>query len=345
MRILLALLACLGFCSCAQKITVSPVPGATYESIWGHSRPSSAPAPQTIAPLPVATHGGPALWSVTHAGATVYLFGTMHVPMGNTPWLTPTIETALNNSGHVWTETDIDTDGPFARSFAKRAYDPHYDLSAAFPAASWATLSTALRQCRMDPNRARHMHAWAINFLAMMCARPASDPAQRAGATPANAIPDLYVVGAARARHIPLSYFEISSQHIAAFADVPDSVQMHVLMQLIDAITRTKAMTPAQLRQQADLAAMNRALEVRYWSQGDTAHLAVQINAMNAQPEGAAFYKTMLTVRNEHFADVIISLLHEQAVSFVAVGTGHFVSADGVIPILQAHGFDVVRLE
>ena len=345
MRNVTTFLICLAAVSCSPQSHVSPVANVSYEALWGHPQPAPGVSPRVSAPVPAAHYAGPALWSVTSGAATVYLFGTMHIPMGDTPWLTPTIAAALNNSSQVWTEADIDAGTQFARAFAQRAYNSQQDLSAMLPAASWSTLSTALHQCGIPPDRAKHMRAWAINFLFAACAAQHTSPGRPAGTAATTAVPDLYIVHAAQIAHIPVYHFELAEQQIAAFADVPDAVQFRTLTSMISRLASLNSTASDAMKQQAGLAAMNGPLQARYWAQGDTVRLAAQINAMRTNPEQAALYNTLFAVRNKRFARGIIGVLHEPVTSFVAIGAGHFTAAGGVISILQSEGYTVTRLE
>jgi uncharacterized protein YbaP (TraB family) len=54
----------------------------------------------------------PALWSVSDADTTVYLFGTIHLLPDNYQWRTPKIEQAVGGSQQLVIETIVDEKDP-----------------------------------------------------------------------------------------------------------------------------------------------------------------------------------------------------------------------------------------
>jgi len=62
------------------------------------------------AAAPVRAH--PALWSVSDADTTVYLFGTIHLLPENYQWRTPRFDQAIDSSQQLVVETIVDDKDP-----------------------------------------------------------------------------------------------------------------------------------------------------------------------------------------------------------------------------------------
>src|SRR4051795_7217103 len=54
----------------------------------------------------------PALWAVSDADTTIYLFGTIHLLPSDLKWRTPTLDQAMTNSQELVVETIIDDKNP-----------------------------------------------------------------------------------------------------------------------------------------------------------------------------------------------------------------------------------------
>src|SRR5690242_2463520 len=79
--------------------------------------PSSAKAPQ-------AAH--PALWKISDADTTIYLFGTIHLLPDQYQWRTAKFDEAVKGSQQLIVETIVDPEHPqdFAAAFAQLAISP-----------------------------------------------------------------------------------------------------------------------------------------------------------------------------------------------------------------------------
>ena len=65
------------------------------------------------APVPAAAKGAsPALWAVSDADTTIYLFGTIHMLPEKYQWRTPTFDRALAGSQQLVVETIVDESNP-----------------------------------------------------------------------------------------------------------------------------------------------------------------------------------------------------------------------------------------
>src|SRR3569833_2890106 len=65
-----------------------------------------------IAPQAAEARNAPALWSVSDADTTVYLFGTIHLLPENYQWRSAKIDRAVSSSNQLVVETIIDDKDP-----------------------------------------------------------------------------------------------------------------------------------------------------------------------------------------------------------------------------------------
>ncbi len=70
----------------------------------------TADAPAVGASALAAAPKGPALWKMSDADTTIYVFGTVHVLPPDLVWRTPTLDKALGEAAAIYFETDVNPD-------------------------------------------------------------------------------------------------------------------------------------------------------------------------------------------------------------------------------------------
>ena len=96
----------------------------------------------------------PALWSVSDADTTVYLFGTIHLLPEKYEWRSAKFDAALSNAQELVVETIVDDKNPTAlmAALASMAFSPNLPpLSQRVPPAKRATLAAAVKQSGIPP--------------------------------------------------------------------------------------------------------------------------------------------------------------------------------------------------
>src|SRR3954467_11829994 len=80
----------------------------------------------TLAPQAAEAKGAPALWSVSDADTTVYLFGTIHLLPEKYQWRTSRFDQAVSGSQELVVETIVDDKNPMALMavLARMAFSP-----------------------------------------------------------------------------------------------------------------------------------------------------------------------------------------------------------------------------
>src|SRR6476620_7197128 len=96
----------------------------------------------------------PALWSVSDADTTVYLFGTIHLLPDNYQWRTPKIEQAVGGSQQLVIETIVDEKNPMAlfQAMSSMAFSPGLPpLLDRVPPAKRTALAQAVKKSGFPP--------------------------------------------------------------------------------------------------------------------------------------------------------------------------------------------------
>jgi uncharacterized protein YbaP (TraB family) len=287
-----------------------------------------------VAPPPQDVKGiGPALWVARSGNARIYLFGTVHLLVGPVAWLTPTVQSAFAASHELWVETAREDRAALQRAMQARALDPLYDLAARLGLADRGKLAELMRQCGVGKEYSTHVRAWAVNVLLAGCGLRAQARPSNGSAPSATAMPDSYLVSLAHAAGVSVHSLEAPAQQIAALADVPDAVQVALLL---------RALHGEPLPNDAPV--LSAAQVEGTWMDGDIDALGREVDASDRQGT-ADIYQSVYKARNQRFADEIAHLLTGDRVAFVAIGAGHLAGAANVRAQLRTRGISVARLE
>lgn len=274
-------------------------------------------APASAADEPPA---GPALWAVTDADSTIYLFGTVHVLRPETVWRTPRIETALAESSAVWIEaTDVDDQavmGPLVQQYGMSTTP----LSSRLTPEENARLAEAGAALGMPAAGFEPMQPWLASVMVSVSAMV------QAGYDPESGVDPLIEAAAVEAGK-PVHGLESAAFQIQLFSGLPEALQLEMLRQ---AFTEYRE-APVELD----------AL-VSAWAAGDDETIG-RIMAEEMQAEFPDLYEVLLVRRNASWADQIETMLEGEGVTFIAVGAGHLAGEDSVQAMLAARGVEVAR--
>jgi uncharacterized protein YbaP (TraB family) len=263
----------------------------------------------------------PALWVAKGAGATVYLFGTIHVlPAGDT-WMSAEVKAALAASTQLWTEADISDLGDAVSALRHYGLDASVDPVTLLPPAYRDRYRREIAEVGLPPVLFAHARPWLAEILlsegAMQKARP-----MELGA-------EAKLLAYAREHHMGMATFETLDHQIALMADMPPDVQLASLEEQIDEFDQAGAIY------QRMLAA---------WHAGDQDALEKLIN-QEMRSRSEELWTELILRRNEKFERRIEDMLQGTATAFVAVGAGHLCGSDGVPALLKERGVQVVRLK
>ena len=272
-----------------------------------------------LAALPA--RADPALWVVHKNGATVYLFGTIHILPAHTRWMDNRIGAALSQSTELWTEADI---GNLAGNVAALR---HYGLGATHSTESLLPPEYRERFRRdtalsgMPPLLFANARPWLAEILLDAAAL------QHAGPVVMGA--ESTLLAYAHEHQMATPTFETLDQQFAMLADMPEAAQISALEQEIDEFNG---------------AGPEFAKLLAAWQSGDVDTLDRLTNQDMRKHQEASWTELILR-RNEGFAQKIAERLQGSGTAFVAVGAAHLCGSTGVPALLKNQGFDVTRVQ
>jgi uncharacterized protein YbaP (TraB family) len=270
----------------------------------------------------------PALWSISDADSTVYLFGTVHILPPELNWRTDAIEAALDGSERVYFEADVLS--PQAQAEAQ-ALIPQLGQNAA-----GVTLSSLISDTAKDHVAviAGRIGAPPEAFMAQM------DPLQpwlasvsmavlqmRAGGYDPAAGVEAALHAQAQATGKAFGYFETVEEQLRFLADAPIEIQVADFEIGVEQMVEEPEMLTEL---------------VQAWAAGDTDYIDRVFND-DMRDVSPQLYDRLIVQRNRNWIPQIEAALAGADDVFVAVGAGHMPGSEGVIALLEAQGYTVER--
>ena len=252
----------------------------------------------------------PALWAVSDADTTVYLFGTIHLLPENYQWRTPRIDQAVGSSQQlVQTLMSIGV---------SQGRPP---LAARVPAAKRAALGAAVRKSGVPPQVLDRMETWAAAFILL------GNQFRDMGLKGDEGV-EIVLRNAFNGQGKPIGELESNLQQLSFFDRLPEAAQRQLLEGAIDESTETKHEFDAMLSA---------------WVRGDVKAIARSFNHdLSGSP---ALEQALLKTRNANWSKWIEQRMSQPGAIMVAVGAGHLAGRDSVIDLLKRDGYRVRRLQ
>lgn len=281
----------------------------------------SLPRPQPVQAEPAPPLARPALWQVSDADTTIYLFGAIHLLPEGLDWFGGPLAEAFAASGELVTEIP-ETDPETSQAVLLK----HGILPA----------GQSLRD-QMSPKQRtrfeRTLASFGLPAAAFDRFKPwyaavvlATLPLQRKGYSLANGVEaDLAARNQAIGR--PRHGLETLDYQLSLFDGFSPKVQRTYLFEVIAAL-------PGIEQDVDDL--------VDAWQKGDAARLA---KLMNADQDDPAMVAALLTNRNKAWAQWVKARLEQPGTTFVAVGAGHLGGAGCVQDELRRLGIHSTRVQ
>ncbi len=264
----------------------------------------------------------PAVWRLEANGATVYLFGTIHLLKAGTPWLDPELERLFDASDTLVVEAAVDTVDPTKLQETIRAlgyYPPDDGLANHLDASTHARIMAEAEKLGLPTEVLERMRPWLVGLTLT------STLASRKGFLPQFGAEAELLARARRTEKVVLP-LETVEEQFEVFAHLSDAAQTALIVRGLDEIAEIEdlfeRMKTAWLA--GDLATLDRLLK----------------EGLEDNPELA---EAMLYARNRRWVPKIEALLETPGTYFVAVGTAHLVGADSVIDLLRKDGYRVER--
>jgi len=278
--------------------------------------PSAAKAPQV---------GHPALWAVSDADTTIYLFGTIHLLPANYQWRTAKFNEAVDGSQQLIVEVIVDLEHPeaMASSFARMAISPTPlppILDRVSPAKRPA-LQAALAKIGANPAQLGQVKTWAVAFQLLGLQFAQIGLVGKEG-------PETVLRKQFTAENKQIGQLETINQQLSFFDTLPESAQRALLEGTLE--------DPQAM--EAEFGGMLSA-----WSKGDVKGIARTFDQdLSGSPELA---QNLIKKRNANWSKWIEQRMAQPGKIMIAVGAGHLAGKDSVIARLQKDGFRVRRLQ
>ena len=277
-----------------------------------------------LAPQAAEARQAPALWSVSDADTTVYLFGTIHLLPQNYHWRTPGLEKAVDSSQELMVETIVDEKNPQAlvSTLMQLALSPGLPpIAERVPVAKRAALDAAIAKSGVPRAAYDRMDTWAAAFMLLGNQFRAMGLKNGEGVEPV-------LKSAFKKEGKPVGELETNAEQLGFFDTLPEKAQRALLQGAID--------TPADTKTQFDgmLSA---------WKRGDVNAIARTFNHDRASsPE---LREALLKRRNANWTRWIEQRMQKPGSVMIAVGAGHLAGRDSVVDLLQRNGLHVRRIQ
>ena len=279
-----------------------------------------APAADARAPEPVR----PALWAVSDADTTIYLFGTIHLLPDEFKWRTPRFDQAVAGSQQLVVETLIDQKNPtrLMSALSSLGYAkglPPLDQRVA-PKLRPA-LAVAVKKSGIPAQFFDQMKTWTAAFMLMGTQYKEMGLKGTAGV---ETVLRANFEGAGK----PIGELETNVEQLSFFNTLPEEAQRLLLEGAIE--------TPANSSKE-----FNSMLSA--WSRGDVAAISRSFDQqLSASP---ALKDALMKRRNNNWSRWIEQRMAQPGAVMIAVGAGHLAGPDSVISNLKKDGFRVERLQ
>ena len=282
------------------------------------SVPPALPVPDEA---PAAVSARPALWAISDADTTIYLFGTVHTLPPGIGWMRGGVADAFDGSDELVTEIVDGEPAQLQALVVKLALLPEGEtLRSLMSDQDRADFEAALAGLGMPASAFDRFDPWfaAIGLV--------TAPLTRAGFSRENGA-ETVLNARARARGLPHSGLETAEFQLRLFDSLPIAAQQRYLNEVIAELPKLDT----------DIAAM-----ISAWRAGDAETLAT---LMNAQEDDPMLVKALLIDRNRAWAKWIARRLETPGTVFVAVGAGHLAGPGSVQEQLRGRGIASRRVQ
>ena len=267
----------------------------------------------------------PALWRISDADTSIYLFGTIHMLPPGATWRSAAVEEALDDAKAAYFETDVEGDVRTRTELVQRLglLDPAKRLSDVLTPEQKSALVAAAARVGYPMSTLETQRPW---FAAVTL----SDAAIRAAGYSSDEGVETVLRRDAEASAKDIRFLETMERQLSALSDLPQDLQVRYLAYSVSDI---ETVGPALARM------------VNAWRGGDVDALGRLLidEDMARLPE---IQEALLTLRNAEWADQLKSLLDaEPGHFFVAVGAAHFSGEDNLLAQLRRRGVASERIQ
>lgn len=268
----------------------------------------------------------PPVWVLHGKGATVTLFGSVHILPHDVDWEPKALKQALDQADELWFETPIDSAALLDASrlaLAKGMLPEGQSLSDLLSDDGKIRLRREAEALRLPEPELERLRPWLAELTIGEAAYA------RDGATADQGVERQLADSAPQARR---RAFETPAQQIEMFAGTPEPAQA----QSLEDTLRDLEDDPGQSRRLIDA-----------WMKGDLKAIEKE-GVEELRSESPVMFKTLLTKRNAAWVRALLKRLeasppkgHRPTRIVVVVGVGHLVGPGGVPELLRRKGIRV----
>ena len=264
----------------------------------------------------------PALWAVSDADTTIYLFGTIHLLPDQTKWRSAKFDEAIANSQELVVETIIDEKNPAKMMSALASLGMAKGLPPIVERVSAAkrpALQAAIKKSGVPEQAFNAMKTWMAAFILLN-----------------NQFKDLGLSGGVEgvlrsdfvARNKPIGELETNLEQLGFFDKLPESAQLTLLDGAISGSADMKREYSGMLDA---------------WTRGDVKGIARTFDRDLAT--SPAMRDALIRQRNTNWAKWIERRMAQPGAVMVAVGAGHLAGTHSVLALLEKDGLKVRRIQ
>lgn len=280
-----------------------------------------ASAALVLAALSAPALAEPALWKVSDADSSIYLFGSVHIFTRDMNWRSAQFNALLKSAQHVYFEVKLDAEAYRDITYitlTEGRFRDHQILGDFLSTEERSRLINACNRAGVDYMTLRHLRPW----LAAMQLAPTSDQKLTAGV-------EMRIeeeVEPARLRAL-----ETAAEQMGILADAPMGDQIDGLMAVVDSVLAGTDVTDVDS-------------VVNAWESGDADALAA-VMSDDVTPGSKAMHDRLLDERNAKWLPTFEQLLASNDESLIIVGAAHLVGPTGIAALLQSKGYAVERID
>ena len=274
-------------------------------------------------PPPKAPPAHPALWKLSDADTTIYLFGTIHVLRKDYQWRTPAINRAVRDARELVLEVaDLEDKDKTAKTFLGLAISPNLPpVLDRVPVDKRAGLQALMDKVGMPAAALNQFESWAVAVTL------SSGMLKDLDVSPEYGVEKQLRASFAAAKK-PVSGLETTAQQLGFFDKLPEAAQRTFLSSMVDDSIDPK-------KEFDDM--------VSAWGRGDDKAIALTFDdELKLSPE---LVEALLHQRNASWTVWLKKRLEKPGRVFVAVGAGHLAGADSVIALLAKDKLKVERIQ
>ena len=267
----------------------------------------------------------PALWQVSDADTTIYLFGTIHLLPEHFQWRTAKFDQAVRNSQQLVVETIVDEKDPgkIMSALATLAFNtPNLPpLLERVPAEKRAALAAAIKESGFPPQGFDRMETWAAAFILLGNQYRDMNLKSDEGV-------EAKLRSSFASQGKSIGELETNLQQFSFFDTLPEKAQEALLAGAVDESKEADEEFSGMLKA---------------WSNGDVKAIARTFDRdLAGSPELA---QALIHRRNANWSRWIEQRMAQPGALMIAVGAGHLAGKDSVIAMLQRQGYRVRRVQ